>query len=841
MYTIVLNPIVDNAILHDPKRNIFLTAPRLVMEDNCAGSLEFDIPPDHPQYDAIVRLKCVIAVLRDGEEIWWGRPIEEHTSFYKVKHIYCEGLLSALHDTVQPPNEFHDKTPREMLNALFQEHEKQIKPSFPWRPYFQTNIVTVDANLYRYTNYETTLEVINEKLIERLGGHIRISRVANTTGTFKFDYLQDYMTTAQQTIRFGQNLLDYAKNLDASDFATVIIPLGARIDGETVLGALDKYLDVADVNGGSIFVQDDALVRKYGKITKVVHFDDITVAANLLTKAKKYLTEMQYENIQLEIQAVDFHLADSDVEAIDLLDEIRVVSEPHNLDMYFPVTRMEIPLDDPANMMLTLGTAVKTSLTDQSNESTSDLTQRITEIPAPSSILLQAKAQATELIKSGALGGHVVVLENELYITDNEDITAAKRMWRWNLGGLAYSSDGGKTYGNAAITMDGRITANFITAGTMYADRIKGGTLTLGGSGNANGQIKVLDGAGTLIGSWGNNGLTATGDLTLKKGTQISGLGEADYLDYYQAAGTVSWKIKNGFYARNMSGNTIVSSFAFFPLSGGITEQVYGTTEWQKMIVFASNGIKTGTFYRLRAVKSGFTLVSGSYGSASTTGMVDASIVSGSINIAAGAAKFKANSDGIFIESGNGSVTITDTSAEISSGNGKYLNAGTKVIMGSRQSAISGKSGTNEFTIGAGGTADAIIEFKAGTNITLRAYVAYVSHNGNRLAYDSSSSIRYKHNIKPLSGNRNPHKLYTLPVREFEWNEDHNLQYADMKGQVIPGIIAEDVEKVYPSAVIHDEKGQVESWDERRLIPGMLALIQEQHKRIKALERRFKS
>ena len=103
----------------------------------------------------------------------------------------------------------------------------------------------------------------------------------------------------------------------------------------------------------------------------------------------------------------------------------------------------------------------------------------------------------------------------------------------------------------------------------------------------------------------------------------------------------------------------------------------------------------------------------------------------------------------------------------------------------------------------------------------------------------SSSSKRYKHNIRPLSAERDPHKLLSLPIVEFEWNDDHVPDYEDMRGQTIPGIIAEDVEEIYPAATIHDMEGRVESWDERRLIPGMLALIQEQDKKIKELEARL--
>ena len=110
--------------------------------------------------------------------------------------------------------------------------------------------------------------------------------------------------------------------------------------------------------------------------------------------------------------------------------------------------------------------------------------------------------------------------------------------------------------------------------------------------------------------------------------------------------------------------------------------------------------------------------------------------------------------------------------------------------------------------------------------------------NGNAVAFVSSSAKRYKHNIKYIEDKSlDPHKLLELPIIQFEWNENHTLQYKDMRGQIIPGIIAEDVARIYPSAVIHNDDGEIESWDERRIIPGMLALIQEQDKKLKEQEK----
>ena len=127
----------------------------------------------------------------------------------------------------------------------------------------------------------------------------------------------------------------------------------------------------------------------------------------------------------------------------------------------------------------------------------------------------------------------------------------------------------------------------------------------------------------------------------------------------------------------------------------------------------------------------------------------------------------------------------------------------------------------------------------------LDTYELIVNHNGayvnsNRLAYDSSSSRRYKHDIAELSAEElDPHRLYGLKPMQFVYNEGHPLQYKDMAGKTLPGFIAEDVDEVYPAAVIHDEEGKVESWDDRRIIPGLLALVQEQKEQIDQLEARI--
>lgn len=130
----------------------------------------------------------------------------------------------------------------------------------------------------------------------------------------------------------------------------------------------------------------------------------------------------------------------------------------------------------------------------------------------------EAIDKATELL-TDFNGGYVVKKAGELFISDNEDIDKARHVWRWNINGLGYSSTGIAGPYGLAMTMDGKIVADFITTGTMSAERINGGTLRLGGNNNTNGSIQVVDANGNDLVKISKDG------LILNNGTKLIGNG----------------------------------------------------------------------------------------------------------------------------------------------------------------------------------------------------------------------------------------------------------------------------------------------------------------------------
>lgn len=117
------------------------------------------------------------------------------------------------------------------------------------------------------------------------------------------------------------------------------------------------------------------------------------------------------------------------------------------------------------------------------------------------------------------------------------------------------------------------------------------------------------------------------------------------------------------------------------------------------------------------------------------------------------------------------------------------------------------------------------------TNTTTNLNQAsYVTSNG-RIARYASSSKRYKHDIAEVfDATCTPEALYDLPVVTYRYNDGYCAD--EPRGEKLHiGFIAEDVSKLYPVGCGYIN-GVPENWNIMEVVPGMLKLIQDQHKDI---------
>ena len=462
---------IDNEKVFDPRIDeLTLIEPVVELEENNAGSFSFIIYSTHPFYNKIKRRKSIVTVYEDADIIFQGMVYELEEDFYKNKRVYCEGELSYLNDSVQRPAEYHDMTVRGLLETYINNHNAQVEQE----KQFKLGMVTVhDSNnsIFCYTNMETTIECIKEDLIDDYGG---IIRVRYDNGDKYIDYITEKeVNTNDHVIRLGENLIDYKSNINSLDIATAIIPLGSKLDSSPI-ESLDMRLDIKSVNNGLDYVYDPVAVNTFGWIYKTVIWDNVNDTSILKNKGEKYLSDIQFDKLVIEIKAVELSLR--------LSEQIRIVSKPHGLkDKYFRLTKQTINLNNPENNTITLGKEEHISLSAQTVQANNDVLKAMEKITPASTILKQAKENASALINGNGENGYVVLHENEkgvvyeILVMDTPDINTATRVWRWNQNGLGYANSkdkNGDWIFGLAMTIDGQIVADFVTTGTIDANKV---------------------------------------------------------------------------------------------------------------------------------------------------------------------------------------------------------------------------------------------------------------------------------------------------------------------------------------------------------------------------------
>lgn len=119
----------------------------------------------------------------------------------------------------------------------------------------------------------------------------------------------------------------------------------------------------------------------------------------------------------------------------------------------------------------------------------------------------------------------------------------------------------------------------------------------------------------------------------------------------------------------------------------------------------------------------------------------------------------------------------------------------------------------------------------------------YISSAGLLSRTTNTSSRTIKHDVKAIkSEDIAPERLYDINVYQFKYNDDIITDKTDARyGKDLPGFIIEELNEVYPIAVDRPTDDVKEwSWNAQYLIPGMLKLIQDQHKADERIEQKIR-
>ena len=365
----------DGKTLHnDELQQLKISGGKVTLEIGKSGLFEFTIYPDHPYYENVKPVVSIIEVYRNEQTIFRGRALNIKYGFYNEKQVSCEGELAFLIDSIVAPHAYYGSF-SEYLEYIIAIHNGQVEEA---KRFELGDFTVAEFTPYEVVEdyaFETSFDVINKRLVDYSGGYLQVRHQYGTMYLDLLDYDMNIANVSEQTITLGKNLVDIKRDVEGSEVFSGIIPLGAKI-GET-----ENRLNISNVNNGSYSITNADAVAVYGKIFKVVIFENITNASTLLSEARTYLAENFAAVNTIEITAADLSGMNPDLDSFQVGQWVKVESEQHfnGVQQTFLIRKMTINLSNPADTKIEIG-RTKQGLTDNLGNFTDNINSALQKI-----------------------------------------------------------------------------------------------------------------------------------------------------------------------------------------------------------------------------------------------------------------------------------------------------------------------------------------------------------------------------------------------------------------------------------------------------------------------------
>lgn len=422
----------QNYILYDPRladEKLIVRDPSVKLAVSKAGEMSFTVDADHPYLSNLRRMSGLVELLDGTFPIYRGRITSDIKDFYGAHKIATEGIMAALNDSIIPPfnfpEDFENDTAYKAAAAsgnvvdfffrwILGQHNSQVSAEQQIRP----GVCTVtDPNNYitrSSKEYATAMSTISDKLIKSaLGGYLLIRYEDDEN---YLDYYAALPLTNTQSVEFAENLLDLSSETDGTNIYTAILPEGK--DGLTIEALPDGDLTDDLVKSG-LTIYSKFGVATYGRIIRHVKWDDVTIAANLQTKAKAALADNGLSMPEtITCTAVDLGWQDG-IQHFRVGRMTALFSTPHGYSASYPLMELAPDILDPGNTQITLGATQQTYTgaqidakreTDKRIESTrQEISERVDE---SSSQVIQATHQQITALQQNVNSIILSALEN---------------------------------------------------------------------------------------------------------------------------------------------------------------------------------------------------------------------------------------------------------------------------------------------------------------------------------------------------------------------------------------------------------------------------------------------
>lgn len=338
---------------------------KLSLEGLGISTFECSLSVTNSLYGKTKPITNVICVLdTNGNKVFHGRIAKITKSMTSSgefsEKILCEDRKSYLYDSTQKYLKPTLMTVSEYLQRLLDEHNRQVEP---FKQMQLGNVTVRDSEqIYRGIGYYKTAELIKDRLLDRLGGYLVLRE--DSQGGLILDYLKDYGEISRTPLQITRNLRSATRDIDISELATRIVPLGQEIEtSESVEIGTDfsrpKHT-ISDVNGGVDYLQDLDLIAEFGIIQKNIDFQNVIDHNVLKRRGEEYLKNQRAMLVSWTVEVIELGLIDKRYDLIQIGNSYPIENPILYGAETLQVTEKAVNILEPQRIVLTIGSSKKT-------------------------------------------------------------------------------------------------------------------------------------------------------------------------------------------------------------------------------------------------------------------------------------------------------------------------------------------------------------------------------------------------------------------------------------------------------------------------------------------------
>ena len=402
--------------------------------------------------------------------------------------VYCEHYrYKLLRTMVKIGSKYSNISAQTALNQL----RSQMEPKSDFT--FYSDVGTTSSIDFtdpaKYKNAQEVLGGVAGSILDNFGGEYLFNNN-------QVRLLAKAGTDTNVVIAYGKNLTDINQEESIENTYTSIYGWAKIGNGDD-----EKIITLPEV-----YIDSDYVGNYTERRIQMVDFSDKEPkdVAALRGMVKSFIKSNNVGIPRVSIKASYVDLASSvsneqlkNLEIVDLCDWVTVAFNQLNINTTAQIVKTvwNIALDRYESIELGEARTDFAKVIEDSKEDTSDLLDRV-------DWLEQAQKEASDIIKNPGKG-HVVIYPSiadpqELLIMDTTDVNTARKVWRWNVGGLGFSSTGYNGNYGLAMTNNGAIVADRMTTGTLRAINIIGVAITGSSITSESGSYKMLLNNGSL-------------------------------------------------------------------------------------------------------------------------------------------------------------------------------------------------------------------------------------------------------------------------------------------------------------------------------------------------------